>query len=64
MIETMNQLAVSLAGHDKEHIYAIVREEGDLVCLADGKTKTLERLQRKQIPPDKGADHNRICPFG
>ena len=43
----MNQLAVSLAGHDKEHIYAIVREEGDLVCLADGKTKTLEKPKKK-----------------
>ena len=47
MIETMNQLAVSLAGHDKEHIYAIVREEGDLVCLADGETTTLEKPKKK-----------------
>ncbi len=46
---TMNQLAVSLAGHDTEHVYAIVREDGDMVCLADGKTKTLEKPKKKNL---------------
>lgn len=43
----MNQLAVSLAGHDKGRIYAIVSEEEGEVLLADGKAKTIDRPKRK-----------------
>ena len=43
----MNQLAVSLAGHDKNSIYAIVSESDEAVCLADGRTKTLEKPKKK-----------------
>ena len=43
----MNQLAVSLAGHDKGSIYAIVREESGCVFIADGKSKTLQKPKKK-----------------
>ena len=43
----MNQLAVSLAGHDKGSIYVILSEDDSMVCLADGKTKTLKRPKKK-----------------
>ena len=43
----MNQLAVSLAGHDKDSVYAVVAEEGSMVFLADGRTRTLEKPKKK-----------------
>lgn len=39
--------AVSKAGHDKDTIYLIVREEAEYVYLADGKYKTLENPKKK-----------------
>ena len=41
------KLAISRAGHDKDSIYEIVKEEADLVYLADGKLKPLEKPKRK-----------------
>ena len=43
----MNQLAVSLAGHDKDSVYAVVADEGSMVLLADGRTRTLEKPKKK-----------------
>ena len=43
----MNQLAVSLAGHDKDGVYAIVREENGAVYLADGRIRTMDRPKKK-----------------
>lgn len=43
----MNQLAVSLAGHDKDSVYAVVAEEGSMVLLADGRTRTLEKPKKR-----------------
>ena len=43
----MNQLAVSLAGHDKDSVYAVVAEEGSMVLLADGRARTLEKPKKK-----------------
>ena len=43
----MNQLVVSLAGHDKDSVYAVVAEEGSMVLLADGRTRTLEKTKKK-----------------
>ena len=43
----MNQLAVSLAGHDKNRVYAIVSENDEEVILADGRTRTLEKPKKK-----------------
>ena len=43
----MNQLAISLAGHDKGSVYVIVDEADGRICLADGRTKTLQKPKRK-----------------
>lgn len=40
-------LVKSLAGHDKERIYVIIKEQGEYVYLADGKYRTLSKLKRK-----------------
>ncbi len=47
-------LAKSLAGHDKGKIYMIVREEKEMVYLADGKNRPIERpkcKRKKHIQP-------------
>lgn len=41
-------LARSLAGHDAGSLYVIIKTEGGLVCLADGRIRTLERPKRKK----------------
>ncbi len=41
------KLAVSRSGHDKDSIYVIVREEADMVYLADGRRRTVEQPKRK-----------------
>ena len=43
----MDKLAKSLAGHDKDHVYAVVNEDERDVSLADGKGRTLDRPKRK-----------------
>ena len=43
----LGMFAVSRAGHDIGQIYIIIKEAGEYVYLADGKTKTLERPKRK-----------------
>lgn len=40
-------LAASKAGHDKNEIYLIVREEQDKVFLADGNVRTITNPKRK-----------------
>ena len=42
------KLAVSRSGHDKDSIYVIVKEEADMVYLADGKLKPLEKPKKKK----------------
>ncbi len=42
------KLAVSRAGHDKDSIYVIVKEEADWVYLADGTCKPLEKPKKKE----------------
>ena len=41
------KLAVSRSGHDKDSIYVIVKEEANMVYLADGKLKPLEKPKKK-----------------
>lgn len=41
-------LAVSLAGHDKDEIFIILREDGEYVYLVDGKYRTLEKPKCKK----------------
>ena len=41
-------LASSKAGHDKDKIYVIIREDREYVWLADGKFKTIANLKKKR----------------
>lgn len=41
-------LASSKAGHDKDKIYVIVKEDKEYVWLADGKIKTVEKPKKKR----------------
>ena len=41
------KLAVSRSGHDKDSLYVIIKEEANLVYLADGKLKPLEKQKKK-----------------
>lgn len=40
-------LVTSKAGHDKDSVYVIIREEGDYVYIADGEGRTVEKPKRK-----------------
>lgn len=40
-------LAKSIAGHDQNQIYVIMREEGNFLFLCDGRLKTVDKLKRK-----------------
>lgn len=44
----LGMFAVSMAGHDKGRMYLIVKEEGDMVYLADGKSRTQENPKKKK----------------
>ncbi len=41
------KLAISKSGHDKDHLYVIVKEETEFVYLADGILKTVEHPKKK-----------------
>lgn len=41
-------LASSKAGHDKNKIYVIIKEDTEYVWLADGKIKTVEKPKKKR----------------
>ena len=48
------RLAFSKAGHDKGKLYLIIREEGERVWLADGRTRSVQdpkKKNRKHIQP-------------
>ncbi|MCM1040507.1 MAG: hypothetical protein NC434_14410 [Ruminococcus sp.] len=40
-------LATSRAGHDKDNVYVIIKEETEYVYLADGKSKTVQKPKKK-----------------
>lgn len=40
-------LAKSIAGHDRNQIYVIVKEEGEYVYVSDGWLRPLEKPKRK-----------------
>ena len=64
----VGMLAASKAGHDKDSVYVIIREDGEYIYVADGKSRTVERpkrknrkhvqlIKKKRMPePDKGFD--------
>ena len=41
-------LASSKAGHDKDKIYVIIKEDTEYVWLADGRIKTVEQPKKKR----------------
>ena len=41
------KLAVSRSGHDKHSMYVIIKEEANMVYLADGESKPLEKPKKK-----------------
>ena len=41
-------LASSKAGHDKDKIYVIIKEDKEYVWLADGKIKTIDNPKKKR----------------
>ena len=43
----VGMLATSKAGHDKNSVYVIIREEGEYIYVADGRGRTIERPKRK-----------------
>ncbi|MCM1268720.1 MAG: KOW domain-containing RNA-binding protein [Bacteroidales bacterium] len=40
-------LATSKAGHDKDSVYVILREEGEYAYIADGEGRTVQKPKRK-----------------
>lgn len=40
---------LSLAGHDKDKLYVVLKQEGSHAILADGKTKTLKDPKKKNL---------------
>lgn len=43
----VGNLAASLAGHDKNQIYIIIKEDDEYVYLCDGRLKTLSEPKKK-----------------
>ena len=41
-------LAVSRAGHDRDTLYLVLREEGDYLWLTDGRRRLLENPKKKK----------------
>ena len=41
-------LASSKAGHDKDKVYVVIKEDKEYVWLADGKTKTIAQPKKKR----------------
>ena len=44
----VGKLAVSLAGHDKGSIFLVIREDGDVIWLADGISRLYQSPKRKK----------------
>ena len=40
---------LSLAGHDNDKLYVVLKQEGSYAILADGKTKTLKDPKKKNL---------------
>lgn len=44
----VGEFAKSKAGHDKDKIYFIMNEDSEYVYLADGKSRTVDKLKKKK----------------
>lgn len=40
---------LSVAGHDKDKLYAVLEADGSYAILSDGRTKTLKAPKKKNI---------------
>ena len=49
----VGKFAKSKAGHDKDQIYVILKEDAEYVYLVDGKLKTIEKPKKKKSPAKK-----------
>lgn len=47
MVYEAGGLVRSLAGHDKDQYFIILKESGEYVDLVDGKTRKMEKPKRK-----------------
>lgn len=47
MEKMMTKLAIVRAGHDKNQVYLIAKEDDKYVYLVNGKTKTMSQPKRK-----------------
>ena len=45
-VTMIGMFAISKAGHDKNRMYLIMKEEGDFVYLADGKIRKTKNCQK------------------
>ncbi|MDE6603904.1 MAG: KOW domain-containing RNA-binding protein [Lachnospiraceae bacterium] len=43
----VGMLATSKAGHDKDSVYVIIREDAEYIYVADGRSRTVDRPKRK-----------------
>ena len=43
----IGHLVYSMAGHDKNKVYAVIQEDSDYVWLADGDIRTIDHLKKK-----------------
>ena len=43
----VGRIVCSKAGRDKDYFMVVVKEEGDFVCVCDGKERPLDRPKRK-----------------
>ena len=44
----IGSLVRSLAGHDKDSFFIIIKQDAEYVYLADGKIRRLDKLKRKK----------------
>ncbi len=49
MIVLQGSVVKSIAGHDQNSHYVVIRTEGNYVYIADGKERKLEKPKRKNI---------------
>ena len=47
VIIMVGMLASSKAGHDKNTVYVIIKEESEYIYLVDGKSRTLAKPKKK-----------------
>ena len=59
---TIGSLVKSMAGHDKDEVFFILKEEVEYVYLVDGKYRTLARPKRKNRKHVEAVSCEADCP--